>query len=403
MPVVGPIRRLVKLSRRCFLGTVPGLVLLPSFNDPPVQPGRWTITAAPRVPVAAATPATARHAMTLIGGFTDRLEATASVQVRDPRRGWLPVGTSLLEPRAESVVIPLDEDRLLVLGGWSGKLPREKQPSRTAEICEPWRPDRRRQTTPPFGEPSRSLEGIAATRIANGQVLAILDDQVTIFDPNQESWTSEACLGSKRHGARLLALGAGDREDLVDAVLVVGGHQAGQPSIEVVEVPKNGLPTARSWSEDPLPVVQDVAIARSNAGKVIVAGGLIGKRSTPLTWELDLEVETVKPGPLLPDDDGVTGARLIPRGSRLLLLGGESRTGNGPRPARGMVMHPQSNRIILLPKAPHPAVRSAVTVDSKGYLVTGGYRFDASAPRGSRTVVLATADLLTIPSIAIAD
>lgn len=385
------------------MGTLPGLVLFPRFDPPSVQPGRWRSVVAPRVAVAGATPATARNAMALIGGFTDRLEATASVQIRDPRQGWLPVGTSLLEPRAESVVIPLDQDRLLVLGGWSGRLPREKRACRTAEICEPWRPDRRRPTPPPFGEPTRSLEGIAATAMDDGRVCAVLDDEVSIFDPEQESWTSMPCLTSPRRGARVLALGPGNREDLIDAVLVVGGHRTGRPAIEVVDVPRNGPPIARAWSNDPLPAVRDVALARSTAGDVIVAGGLVGERSTPLCWRLDPVTETVRPGPTLPDADGVTGARLIPRGSRLLLLGGESRTTSGPRPTRGMVLHPSSNRVLLLPKEPHPAVRSAVTVDGGGYLVTGGYRFDASAPRGARTRVLPTADLLEIPTIAIAD
>ena len=317
--------------------------------------------------------------------------------------GWLPVGTSLLEPRAESVVVPLDEDQLLVLGGWSGRLPDEKLSSRTAEICEPRRPDRRRQTDPPFGEPACSLDGVGAIRIADGRVLAVLGDQVSIFDPEGETWTPQPCLVSSRRGAGLLSLGPDGRDGLVDAVLVVGGHQAGRPSIETIDIPRNGPTISRAWSDDALPVVRDVAIARGGDCEVIVAGGLVGTRSTPLTWRIDPRSKSVRPGPTLPEKSGVTGAQLISRGSRLLLLGGESRTTNGPRPVRGMVVHPLSNRVILLPSAPRPAVRSTVIETPNGYLVTGGYRFDASAPRGSRTKVLATADLLTIPTIAIAD
>ncbi|MBC03488.1 MAG: hypothetical protein CMJ34_09345 [Phycisphaerae bacterium] len=393
---------MVKLSRRFLLGAIPGLVLLPGI-DPPVQPGRWTDAAAPRVAVAAATPAKARDALTLIGGFTDRLEATASVQVRDSRRGWLPVGTSLLEPRAESIVVPLDEDRLLVIGGWSGQLPNQRRWSRTAEICEPHRPDRRRETSPPFGGSNRSLEGVAATRMSDGRVLAVLDDRLAIFDPEQESWTTGSGPVASRRGARLLALGPRNPEDHIDSVLVVGGHEPGRPSIEIIDIHRNGPPTAETWSDDPLPAVRDVALARSGRSEVIVVGGLIGRRSTPLTWRLDLGNRTVGAGPKLADPDGVTGARLIPRGSRFLLLGGESRTPGGPRPTRGMVLHPASNRVILLPESPHPAVRAMVSADSGGYLVTGGYRFDASASVGSRTSVLETADLLTIPTIAVAD
>lgn len=339
----------------------------------------------------------------LIGGFTERLEATAAIQVRDPRLGWLPVGNALLEARAEATTIALDEERIMVIGGWSGKLPNERVVSRTAEICEPRRPDRRLQTPSPFGDPTRPLDGITVTGLPGGRVLAVLDDQVAIYDPKTNRWANHRCLASRRRGARATSLGSGGREDLLDIVLVVGGHQQGQAAIEAVEIPRSGPPRAHPWSNDDLPVVRDVALARTKPGTIVLAGGLVGRSSTAGTWRLDLRSESVVAGPMLPIEGGVTGARMFQRGRRVLLLGGETRTSGGPRPARGLVLDPDSGRVLLLPAAPHPSVRASVIDSAAGYLFTGGYRFDGTAPRGSRTQVLSTADLLTIPSIVVAD
>ena len=377
--------------------------MVPALNDPPVRPGRWTAAPAPRIPVAGASAMRTGKTAILIGGFTERLEATAGIQVHDPRLGWLPVGNALLEARAEASAIALDEKRILVIGGWSGKLPNQRVVSRTAEICEPRRPDRRLQTPSPFGDPARPLDGIAVTGLTDGHVLAVLDDQVTIYDPTTNQWSNQPCLASRRRGARVTSLGRGDREDLLDLVLVVGGHEKGEAAIETVEIPRSGPLRVHAWSNDDLPFLRDVSLTRTSTGTIILAGGLVGRDSTSETWRLDPRSESVVRGPTLPIAGGVVGARVFQRGRRILLLGGETRTTEGPRPARGLVIDPDSGRVLLLPPAAHPSVRASIFDTPEGYLFTGGYRFDGTAPRGSRTQVLSTADLLEIPSIVIAD
>lgn len=393
----------MNLSRRAFLGSLPAIAVVPSFGDPPVRPGRWTAAPAPRIPVAGSPAIRTDRTVALIGGFTDRLEATAGIQVRDPRRGWLPVGNSLLEARAEARAIALDDDRILVIGGWSGKLPNQRSWSTTAEICEPLRPDRRLQTSPPFGDQARPLDGVAVAGVEGGRVVAVLEDQVSIFDPTTNRWSNHACLASRRRGAGVTSLGPGDREDLLDVLLVAGGHDADNAAIETVELPRSGPPRARAWSNVDLPAVRDARLVRTSATRAVLAGGIIGKRSTPRTWLLDPRAESIRTGPLLPDPGGIVGATVLRRGRRILLLGGEARTPQGPRPVQGVVIDPDAERVLLLPKAPRPSVRASIIELPEGCLVMGGYRFDGTAPRGSRTTVLATADLLTIPSITVAD
>ena len=407
---VGPIRRVVNHSRRQFLQVVPGIALAPlsvrerSGDDPPVQPANWRSAGEPRVAVAGAGGAFLEEYTALIGGFTDRLEAPAGVQVPDPRRGWLPIGNALLEARAEPVLTVLDHGSILVLGGWTGRLPQERRWLPSAEICEPLRPERRRPIPPPFG-PDSTLEGASAIRLADGRVFLVHQRQATLFDPKTETWSTPFPTSGHRIGAALATIGPDpDFGGIIDRIVVVGGHRSGEPPIETITIPEDGTPSTVPWPLDALPVIAHAGISESIGGVLFLAGGETGNRSVNATWQLDPRLRSTTSGPDLPIAEGISRPTLIRRGNRLLVVGGESLTRGTPTaPANGAVIDVRNGRTTSLPPRPLRAVRSTVVARAEDVLVVGGYRFQPDAPPGRRTQVLPTADRLVLPRMIIED
>lgn len=369
-----------------------------------MQPANWRPAETPRVPIAGAAGSFLDQHVALIGGFTDRLEATAAVQILDPRRGWLPIGNALLEARAEPLAIALDEQRLLVIGGWTGRLPKERRWLASAEICDPRRPERRRPTPPPFDR-DFTLQGASAIRIADGRVLLVHQRRGTLFDPETKTWSTPFETGGHRIGAGLTAIGPDtDTAEIVDRIVVAGGHRAGEPAIETISVRRDAEPTCVDWPANSLPLVADAAISDSVDGIVHLAGGTIENRSTNRTWKLDHRRRTVEPGPELPMAAGVSRATLVRRGTRLLVIGGESLDQGTPTPpSNGAVIDVRNQRVSSLPPGPVRAVRSTVVARPKDVLVVGGYRFESNARPGRRTRVLAAANRLVLPPIVIED
>ena len=406
--VFGPIQRVMTCSRREILAAIPGIAVLPGWRPQdrktpvPVLPATWQSAPAPRVAVAAAGAVVLGESTILVGGFTDRLEATAAVQVRDPRQGWLAIGTSLLEPRAEPVVVPIGEESLLVIGGWTGRLPDAREFLPGAEICEPRNPHRRRVTPPPFAS-GTSLEGARATALSDGRVLLVLDRRGVLFDPRSESWSAPFPLRARRRDASLVPLGRSS-EHRGDLVVAIGGHLAEEPAVETVLIPEAGVPTSRAWTAVGLPRLIDSSAVSAQPGRVVVAGGVIDGRSTSRTWILDTNAMRIQEGPVLPISGGVARASLVPRGPRLLVLGGETFEKGRPVPtSHGAVIGPGRDRTLALPANPTAAVRATVVATPTEITVVGGYRFDSDAAVGARTRVLRSADRLELPSLVIAD
>lgn len=405
----GPIQRVMACSRRDILAAIPGVALLPigrlqdRQTPPPVLPATWESAVAPRVAVAAATPVVLGESTVLVGGFTDRLEATAAVQLRDSGSDWLPIGTSLLEPRAEPVVVPIGGGELLVIGGWTGRLPDARVFLSNAEICDPRNPHRRRATPPPFTS-GVSLEGARATALSDGRVLLILDRRGVLFDPESESWSAPFPLHARRRHGTLVALGPSPAAG-GDRVVVVGGHSGDEPAVETVLIPRTGVPTSTIWDKADLPgLIGSSAAARPRSGTIVLAGGVIDGRSTSRTWILDTTEQQTRTGPDLRIPGGISRATMVVRGSRLLVLGGERFEDGRPMPAaHGAVIGPARGRTLALPPNPVTAVRAAVVATPTDVTVIGGYRFDPTATIGARTRVLRSADRLKLPSLVIAD
>ncbi len=376
----------------------------PSNDAAPPHPARWESIDGPRVPVAAAAGVALERGPALIGGFTDRLEATAAIQVRDPRHGWLPVGSSLLEPRAEATAIPLTDGTVLVIGGWSGQLPDDVRHLGTAERIDPWNPAIRAPVPAPLDDRADAgLKGHAASVLSDGRVLLVHGHRGTIFDPARDTWSAPFRLACERFGAALIEMSDGSH-DAIEVLAIGGARREDDPPVETLRIDADDV-TSTSWPGSALPAMVARHAALRVGRSTLVAGGEHHGRSLTSTWRLDPDALDVVPGPDLPINAGVAGGRLIRTGARVVLLGGESIVDGRPVPViSGAVMHPRLDRVWPLPTAPSSSVRSTVLGgDGDSPEIVGGYRFDAKATRGGRTRVLADDVRLRLPSLLIDD
>ncbi len=380
-----------------------------SAGEPPPHPARWESLEGPRVPVAGAAAASPERGPALIGGFTERLEATAAIQLRDPRLGWMPVGSSLLEPRAEATAILLADDSVLVIGGWSGRLPDEVRPLGTVERIDPWNPAGRHTVPPPFPEDvEQGLAGHAACRLPDGRVLLIHGRRGAVFDPASESWSPPFAIAAERRHAAIVPCRS-PTSDVIEVVLIGGVRRRGEPSIETIEITADGAVASKAWSvdapDDSIPSDLTRMATLETESAIVVAGGERVGRSESRTWRLDPRARSVTAGPDLPIEGGVAAGCLIAVGQRLVVLGGESMRDGRPTPTtHGAVLNRRLDRAWPLPPSPALAVRmTVVPTDDGGPELVGGYRFDASAPRGSRIRVLSSDVRLHLPTMLIAD
>ena len=259
-------------------------------------------------------------------------------------------------------------------------------------------------TPPPFGDAGRPLEGLAAIRLDDGRVLVQLDDELAIYDSTTDTWRVAGRIRHARKGAAIILVATGVSSSPRIPILV-GGQESGAPFVEAIH-DLDTTPRTSAWrgGEDAeVPRLRDASITTIANGRVLIAGGLADGRSTSSTWIVDPANRTFEAGPSLPLDDGMVGSTLVPRGRQVVVLGGESRTAEGPRPIVGLVIDPVGGRVARLPASPHPAVRTAVAWVPEGLLAIGGYRFDPSVSIGRRTSVLDQADLLELPSTIVAD
>lgn len=395
----------IALAASCLVGVDLADASTAARPTPP-HPASWRSLDGPRVAVAGAAGVVVDGRAALVGGFTDRLEATAAVQIRDPRHGWMPVGTALLEARAEATPVPLEDGSVLVVGGWSGRLPDQTVPLGTVERCDPWNPQFRRAVPAPWPDRAATgLDGHAACRLPDGRVMLVHDRDGVVFDPTDDTWGTRFTLATPRRRATMIALAPAADGTL--EVLVVGGTRTSrEPAIESIRCHPDSTVTTIPWRAESLPSTVTGLAAIRFGDEVILAGGLLDDRSLDRTWRLTPARQSVEPGPPLPIEGGITGASLIRHGRRLVLIGGERRDAGRPLPvAHGAVLRSDLGRVWALPAGPQSAVRAAVlTTPSAGSIeIVGGYRFDATAARGARTRVLDLDTRLDLPRLLVED
>jgi len=336
--------------------------------------------------------------LVLLGGMTESLEATPAIQILSPRHGWLPIGSRLLRPRAGALAVPIDERRLLLLGGWQGR--RHAADERWhdgGEILDPLVAGSS-ASIPPFGT---SLEGASATRLADGSVLVAAGALLRRFDPGTALWSDPLELPHPhRHHAAIgidgwsvLLLG-GDGEDHRSAAAdSQRADAAGTASSRLVR----WCPHARSLSlesavpEVPNPLAAPAIAAIGPSGPWLLLGGCCPRsgRSRAETWWLDGPEAPLRPGPPLPEARGALGVQIATRREGIVILGGEWR-GPGERGASNLalLLRPMPEGVWAwwhLEALPDSASHRMAHPRSDGATeLLGGYRFNAPAEAATR-------------------
>ncbi len=258
-----------------------------------------------------------RDQVVIAGGFTKAMEATKAIQIRHPSHGWLPIGSTLGEPRARASLTPLPSGRVLVLGGFAGTWGKNAVPLASGETIdllvagssrsiEPW---------------PESLDGHSATPLPDGRVAVACGCEVRVFDPEKEQWSSPIELHCERrhHASALVGM----------TLVLVGGDPAG--TIESIDLrdPEPQSPLRSELWRMGLPGPLDhIACMAVDGRSAFAAGGLdpIEGVSVNSTWCLDIAKRMVVRGPSLELPQGACDLILASHPRGVLVLDGEWRS-----------------------------------------------------------------------------
>lgn len=339
------------------------------------------------LPVIEATVVVREHHLAVLGGLDANFEATSVIQIHDPRRGWLPIGSRLATPRAGAASIGLSEGRVLLLGGFTGSI---ASPIRLddGERLDPLVAGSSR-AIPPFGE---SLEGLTATPLPGDRVLVAAGGTARIYDANLDLWSEAAPLDvARRHHAAIALDGS--------HVLLVGGERAeasptrpGRLAATLLFVPPfeaastvpapQAEPFEFSGRAAPPRGLREFAIARHPSdGRWLIAGGLDPSSGSTVraTWWLDPERAAVFRGPEIPIEPGACRLHLAPLDRGLALIGGEWRRpgerGDANASLLLVVDPPRETRWLRLAALPWSGSRRMVVEAPRGLELLGGYAF----------------------------
>jgi hypothetical protein len=265
-----------------------------------------------RVPVFDAVAVESRDQLVVLGGFTDRMEATRAIQIRHPIDGWLPVGSALIEPRARATLIPLERNRVLILGGYSGVWSQDARALDDGETLDPLVAGSARLIES-FGAP---LDGHSATPLPDGRIAVACGCDLRLFDPRTESWSDPIeLLRERRHHAALV----------VGRTLVLAGG-VGEASVESIDLDREPLVSV-AWDSDlgaAIGYAEGIAVDGRHG---LLAGGLASEERVTLgcTYLLDVAKRIVRPGPRLPLERGACDLTLVRHPRGMLILDGEWR------------------------------------------------------------------------------
>lgn len=248
--------------------------------------------------------------LAVIAGMTGSFSTTPAIQLRHPERGWLPIGSQLLEGRARFTMTPLDDKRFLVVGGVQGSIENGLTPLASCEVLDPFIAGSR--SVPPLDEP---LVDHTAHALNGGCAAVIGGSAVRIFDGREHRWIHRIPLIHPRVGHASVQLD--DR-----TLLVLGGDDSG--TIELIELGDETPITRLLDVQLPKPLVRFGAI-RLQDGRVWIVGGVDQStgRSTDATWFLDPRAGLIVAGPKLVLEHGIADPRLVDDHGRVLVLGGE--------------------------------------------------------------------------------
>ncbi len=380
--------------------------LRPTPDTPAFRLAYWEAMPGPmRLPVFDAVAVEIRDQLVVLGGFTDRMEATRAIQIRHPIDGWLPVGSALIEPRARATLIPLARHRVLILGGYSGVWSQDARALDNGEILDPLVAGSARLIES-FGVP---LEGHTATPLPDGRIAVACGCDLRLFDPASETWSAPIELArERRHHAAML----------VGRTLVLAGG-VGEASVESIDLDAEPLASV-AWESDLGTAIGHASGAAMDGRHALLAGGLATDERVTLscTFVLDVAKRLVRPGPRLPLERGACGLTLTRHERGMLVLDGEWRAGDERGNANAALLltgldGPTLGAHARVWRLPGPdcadaLARRMLVVRRDGSVeAVGGYRFiapDRAAPGEPAGVVVdGSGQRLVVDALPVAD
>ena len=345
----------------------------PAPADPPrTWPAAWRAVTGPRIGVADAASARSGDLHLITGGFTEGLEATSAIQYLHESRGWQPIGQAMLHPRAGHSLVKLDDERIMVLGGWSGRLPDEVIQRIDAEIFEPLRPERRRLVPSPLPDPGpQGLLGHSLTRLADGRVVLVFASHAVVFDPLHEEWSAPLTLDSPRRNHAAYSPDG-------HSVVLVGGEK--NDTIETLIPDPSGEWDVQPWTIDQSFPLQHAGLVPVDARHGLLVGGVQPDgQCSRRTWTLDVHTRQISPAMDLPWATGISRPLIARTDFGLVVVSGEYPTSAGPRPVdSACFIQPASSRTWLLPGSPGNSIRQVLLMkSSSSFDLLGGYRYRA--------------------------
>jgi hypothetical protein len=283
-------------------------------GDPPFGLAFWEAMPGPMpLPVFDAVATESRGQVIVMGGCTSELAATRAVQVRHPMHGWLPIGCSLLEPRAKPTLTPLVSGRVLVLGGWDGRWGEAVRHHADGETLDPLVAGSGRRIEA-WAEP---LEGHTATVLPDGTVAVVCGCELRLFDPYTERWSDAQLLERERHGHAAILVGW--------TLVLAGGDEEGTiESLDLAAWP----PQPTLWTPRLDGAPRDLAGIAIDGSSALLAGGFrqSDQSTCDQTYVLDLQRQSIRPGPDLGLERGACSLTLAKHPRGILVLDGEWRS-----------------------------------------------------------------------------
>lgn len=350
----------------------PPIVADRSAGDPLFGLASWHAMPGPMpLPVFDAGAAMVRRHLVVLGGCTRELVATRAIQIRHPVHGWLPVGSSLLEPRARASTTRLADGRVLVLGGWHGAWNRDASHHRDGEILDPLVAGSSQR----IAGWEESLEGHSATLLPDGRVAVACGCTLRILDPIALRWSDPIALERPRrhHAAAIVG----------ETLVLIGGDD--ESTVESIDLAA-AEPASRLWKASLPHALAEGSAAAIGGSAILVAGGVDHEgNSLDRTHLLDAATEGVRPGPDLGLAQGACRLALVPHRRGVLVLDGEWRLDGARGNADAAILlrplaAPRERDRWALPKlGPHldTARRILVLGDDGSVELLGGYRFIA--------------------------
>lgn len=240
--------------------------------------GAWTLTGQ-------MSRARLAHSLTLLpdgrvlalGGSTLEGEtirpADSSAELFDPASGAWTAAGDMLNTRFEHTATPLDDGRVLIVGGLGGQ-GAEMRPLETAEIYDPVA-----RTFTRSGQLAEGRTNHAAVKLQDGSVLVaggaggadadVSIASVEIFDPARQSWRSAEPLAQARTGATATLLKDG-------RVLVAAGESNSRGTRRSLDTAELYDPTSSRWrpagEKMTCPRSEQAAAALPDGSALVVAG-----------------------------------------------------------------------------------------------------------------------------------